>query len=77
MFREANIPLQAEASVLQQQYGMIAGKMTIEQEGKEYTLQQAGKFLESSDRSIRETVYRKIAARRLEDKQPLNDLFQN
>ncbi len=75
LFREANIPLQAEASVLQQQYGMIAGKMTVEQEGKEYTLQQAGKFLESPDRNIRETVYRKIAERRLEDKEPLNDLF--
>ena len=75
LFRENNIPLQAEMSVLQQQYGAIAGKMTIEQDGKEYTLQQAGKFLESDDRSIRETVYRKIAGRRLEDKDELNNLF--
>lgn len=75
LFREENIPLQAESSVLQQQYGMIAGKMTIEQDGKEYTLQQAGKFLESSDRSIREIVYRKIAERRLVDKESLNDLY--
>ncbi len=75
LFREENIPLQAEASVLQQQYGMIAGKMTIEQDGKEYTLQQAGKFLENEDRKIRETVYKKIAERRLVDKEPLNDLF--
>jgi oligoendopeptidase F len=75
LFREENIPLQAEASVLQQQYGMIAGKMTIEQDGKEFTLQQAGKFLESPDRTIRETVYKKIAERRLADKESLNDLF--
>jgi oligoendopeptidase F len=75
LFREANIPLQAEAAVLQQQYGSIAGKMMIEQDGQEYTLQQAGKFLESEDRSIRETVYKKISERRLADKEPLNELF--
>ena len=77
LFRENNIPLQAELSVLQQQYGAIAGKMTIEQDGKEYTLQQAAKFLESDDRSIREAVYRKIAGRRLEDKDELNKLFSD
>lgn len=75
LFREANIPLQAEAAVLQQQYGTIAGKMMIEQDGQEFTLQQAGKFLESEDRSVRETVYKKIAERRLVDKDPLNELF--
>ncbi len=75
LFREANIPLQAESAVLQQQYGTIAGKMMIEQDGQEYTLQQAGKFLESEDRNIRETVYKKISERRLVDKEPLNELF--
>jgi oligoendopeptidase F len=75
LFREASIPLQAEAAVLQQQYGTIAGKMMIEQDGQEYTLQQAGKFLESEDRNVRETVYKKIAERRLVDKDPLNELF--
>jgi oligoendopeptidase F len=75
LFREANIPLQAEASVLQQQYGAIAGKMMVEQDGQEYTLQQAAKFLEHEDRSVRETVYKKIAERRYEDKDALNDLY--
>jgi oligoendopeptidase F len=75
LFRESNIPLQAEASVLQQQYGAIAGKMMIEHEGQEYTLQQAAKFLEHEDRSVRETVYKKIAERRYADKEALNDLY--
>jgi oligoendopeptidase F len=75
LFREANIPLQAEMSVMQQQYGSIAGKMTIEHEGKEYTLQQASKFLENPDRNTRESVYRKINERRYADKQELHDLF--
>jgi len=75
LFREENIPIQAELSVLQQHYGSIAGKMTIEQDGVEFTLQQAAKFLENPDRNIREQVYRKINERRLQDKQPLHDLF--
>lgn len=75
LFREENIPLQSEIAVLQQQYGQITGAMTIAVNGKEYTLQQAGKFLEDPDRSVREEVYRKIQDRRLEDKEKLNDLY--
>jgi len=75
LFRESNIPLFAEASVLGQQYGMISGKMTVEMDGQEYTLQQAAKFLESPDRAVREEVYRKIQTRRGQDKDSLNDLY--
>ncbi|MBK9658392.1 MAG: M3 family oligoendopeptidase [Chitinophagaceae bacterium] len=75
LFREANIPLQAELSVMQQQFGVISGKMTVEVSGQEYTLQQAAKFLEDPDRTIREEVYHKINKRRLQDKKELNDLF--
>jgi oligoendopeptidase F len=75
LFREANIPLYAESSVLGQQYGVISGKMSVEVNGQEYTLQQASKFLENSDRALRESVYRKMQDRRLQDKDALNDLF--
>ena len=75
LFREANIPIQAELGVLQQQYGAIAGKMTIEVKGQEYTLQQAAKFLEDENRELREEVYRKVAERRLQDKDQLDELF--
>ena len=75
LFRTENIPIQAELSVLQQQYGVIAGKMTIEVGGKEYTLQQAAQFLENEDRAFREEVYRKIQTRRLQDQEAMHDLF--
>jgi oligoendopeptidase F len=75
LFREENIPLQAELSVLKQQYGVISGKMTVTMNGQAYTLQQASKFLQSHDRSVREEVYRKIQERRLQDKDALNDLY--
>ena len=75
LFREENIQLQSELAVLQQHYGVITGKMTITVDGQEYTLQQAGKFLESPDRNKREEVYRKMLERRFEDKEALNDLY--
>lgn len=75
LFREENIPIAAELSVLQQQYGAIAGKMTVEVDGKEYTLQQAAKFLESSDRKLRESVYHKIQDRRKQDENAMHELY--
>ena len=75
LFREVNIPINAELNVMQQQFGTISGKMTVEVNGQEYTLQQAAKFLEDEDRSVREEVYHKINKRRLEDKETLNKLF--
>jgi oligoendopeptidase F len=75
LYREENVAIQAEMSLLAQQYGVISGKMTIEHEGKEYTLQQAARFLQSPDRELRETIFRKIAARRLQDKDELTNLF--
>ena len=77
LFREENIPLQAELSVMQQQYGAIAGKMTVEVNGQEYTLQQASKFLHNHDRSLREEVYKKIQERRWQDRDAMNQLYSS
>lgn len=75
LFKEDNVALQAELTMLQQQYGMVTGKMTVEVEGKEYTLQQAAKFLQGHDRNLREAVYHKMQQRRLQDKDTLNKLY--
>jgi len=77
LFREENIAITAELNVMQQQFGMISGKMSVEVNGQEYTLQQAAKFLEDADRGLRESVYRKISERRLQDKEALNELFSS
>ena len=75
LFREENIPLQAEMAVLQQQFGQVTGAMMVTVNGTDYTLQQAAKFLENPDHNLREEVYRKIQERRLQDKEKLNELF--
>lgn len=75
LFCEANIPIRASLSVMQQQYGVITGKMTVTVQDREYTLPQAARFLENENRTLREEVYRKMNERRLQDKQALGDLF--
>jgi len=77
LFREENVPLMAELSVMAQQFGVVNGKMTIEVNGQEYTLQQAAKFLESSNRDLREQVFRKTYERRLQDRDTLDQLFNS
>ena len=75
LFREANIPIQAEIAVLQQQFGQITGAMMVTVNGEDFTLQQAAKFLENEDRNLREEVYFKMQQRKLKDKQKLDELF--
>ncbi|UII32393.1 M3 family oligoendopeptidase [Fulvivirga ulvae] len=75
IFREENIPIFTEMQTETQKFGQINGAMTVEIDGKELTLQQAAVILQSTDRAKREEVYHKIARRRLQDKDKLNDLY--
>ena len=87
IFREENIPLLAQIQSKERIYGSIIGKMSVmlDIEGvtqgitqgvaQEFTLQQAANFLENNDRGIRETVYKTIQNRRLEDKNALDELL--
>ena len=75
LFKEENLPLQSALGIEAQEFGTIAAKMTVTVQDQEYTLQQAAKFLHSSDRNLREEVYRKINERRLTDKETLNELY--
>ncbi len=75
IFRPENIPLIADLSVKEQKYGEIAGAMTINENGKTLTLQQAANFLKDPDRNKRDEVYHKIKSRRLTDRVELDTLF--
>jgi len=75
LFREENIPLKSEEQSISQEYSSLMGEMSIEHEGKEITLQQAGKFLESRDRSLRKEVWEKIINRRMQDVEKLDDIL--
>ncbi len=75
LFREANIPRETKLAELEQQYQKIIGAMTVTFRGKERTLAQMSPFLEETDRAIREESWRLCSARRLRDRETLDDLF--
>lgn len=75
LFRQENIPLQTEDSKLSQQYQKICGAMTVQFRGEEKTLQQMAPYLEENDRALREEAWRLVTARRLEDRDAINDLL--
>jgi oligoendopeptidase F len=75
LFREENIPLYTELAKLSQTYQKITGDMTVEWEGETKTLSQLSPVLQESDRDRREKAWRLIAGRRLQDRDPLDALF--
>ncbi|MFI5158011.1 MAG: M3 family oligoendopeptidase [Sphingobacteriales bacterium] len=77
LFREENIPIQTEIQVEQQKYQGISGALSVEIDGKEYTLEQAAVFLKGTDRAKRQEVWDKISFRRLQDKDKLDELFDH
>ncbi len=75
LFREENIPLQTQIQIEQQKYQAITGAMSVKLKGKEYTLEQAAVFLKDTDRKVRKEAWEAITARRLQDKEKLDELF--
>jgi oligoendopeptidase F len=75
LFRQENIPIITEADKLSNEYGKISGAMTVEHDEQTLTLQQAQKLLQSSDRNLRQEIFEKIQNRRFQDKEKLEDLF--
>jgi oligoendopeptidase F len=77
LFREENIPVQTEIQLEQQKYQSITGSMSVHIGDKEYTMEQAGVFLKDTDRAKRQLAWETITARRLQDKDTLNSLFDH
>ncbi|MEZ4879735.1 MAG: M3 family oligoendopeptidase [Chitinophagales bacterium] len=75
LYREENIKLNQEEQIKAQQYGDIIASLNITHDGKEYTLQQAAKFLQSSDRDLRKTIYDKVNEQRLKVANQLDELY--
>lgn len=75
LYREENIPLYTTLEEESQKFGSITGQISIDYQGKEYTLQQAAKFLKSTDREERKTIYDLICQKRLSVTDDLNSLF--
>jgi oligoendopeptidase F len=75
LYREANIELQTQASVLSQKYQKINGAMTVQFRGKELTMPQLGKHLEVTDRAERQEAWEASSARRLQERAAFDEIF--
>jgi oligoendopeptidase F len=75
LFREANVPLQTEATKLDQRYSEINGAMSVNFDGAERTLPQMARYLEETDRARREDSWRAVAERRLRDREAIDGIY--
>ncbi|MGI4886906.1 MAG: M3 family oligoendopeptidase [Janthinobacterium lividum] len=75
IYRAESIPLKTDISTKQQQYAATAGAMTVTLDGEELTLPQAADRLKSPNRAVRETAWRAVQQRRLQDAKRLDALF--
>ncbi len=75
LYRDENIELFTALQVKQQKYQATTGAMSVEINGREYTLEQASILVKDLDRSVRENAWKTIQQRRLVDKDELNILF--
>ncbi|HCD33415.1 MAG TPA: M3 family oligoendopeptidase [Phycisphaerales bacterium] len=75
LYRDENIPLQTDVTKLTAEYGKLTGKQLVEFQGKQLTLQQLARFLEETDRAVREEAWKLSTNRRLEDRAAMDDIF--
>jgi oligoendopeptidase F len=75
LFRQENVELNRDVSLLSQEYQTLCGAMTVRFRGEERTLAQMGKFLQEPDRPLRKSAWIATARRRLKDKDKLEELF--
>lgn len=75
IFTRENIRLEAEDELLAQEYQTVCAAMTIEFMGQERTLQQIQPFLLAPERDLREAAWRAATIRRMEDRDRIDDIF--
>ncbi len=75
LFIEKNIPLDTKLSEMSQQYQSITGAWSVEFDGEKRTMPQMGRYLLKTDRTVRESAWRATTARRLQDTEKLDALF--
>lgn len=75
IFREANVPLTAEAEGLAAKYQQVTGGMSAEWGGERVPLPRLAPFLKSADRTVREAAWRASVQPYVEARDQLAPLF--
>ncbi|HZR20073.1 MAG TPA: M3 family oligoendopeptidase [Verrucomicrobiae bacterium] len=75
LFRQENVPLETEEAKLSQQYQKLSGSLTVRFQGEEKTLVQMGRYLEETNRAVRQESWEVVAQRRLQEADKFDDIF--
>ena len=75
LFRPENVPLETEETRLAQQYQKLSGSLTVQFQGEEKTLVQMGRYLEETDRPLRQEAWELVANRRLQEAEKFEEIF--
>jgi oligoendopeptidase F len=75
LYRPENVPLETEEAKLSQQYQKLSGSLTVQFQGQEKTLVQMGRYLEETDRKLRQEAWELVANRRLQEADKFEDIF--
>jgi oligoendopeptidase F len=75
IYREENVARETQISRLSQQYQKLSGAMTVQFDGQEQTLVRMGRIQEEPNRERREEAWKTVAARRLQDADAFESLF--
>lgn len=75
LFREENVPLKSELQQMEQEFGVIISKMTVNVNGDDLTMQQAANYIKTAPREERKRVFEMMNKRRLQDKNVIDGLL--
>ncbi|MEY3237891.1 MAG: hypothetical protein RI883_1992 [Bacteroidota bacterium] len=75
IYREENIPIEAEINEKSQLFGSISAAQTIEHKGETLTMQKASSLLKETDEILRKEIFEKMSTRRSEDIDQLDKLY--
>jgi oligoendopeptidase F len=75
LFREENVPLQTEDTKLGQEYAEICGAMMVHFDGEDKTMPQMGAYQQEQNREVRESSWRAVAERRLQERDAIDGIF--
>ncbi len=76
LFRPENVPLETEETRLARQYQKLSGSLTVQFQGEEKTLVQMGRYLEETDRALRQEAWHLVANRRLQEAEKFEEIFE-
>ena len=75
IYRDENVPLETTESELVVRYQAVTGSMTVRFQGEERTLPRMAPFLEEQNRPLRESAWKAVGARRLQERDTLNGIY--